>query len=337
MLAGSRRDPCCRCESYQRGRIFLAARGWPATCDDARVRLAVLGHVEWMTFARVDRVPEAGGIQHATETWSGAGGGGGVAAVQLAKLAGSCDLFTAFGDDEVGRRAAGELERSGLRVRAARRPEPSREAVCLIDREGERTITTLGPRLEAHGADPLPWELLETTDAVYVTAGDAESIREARAARVLVASTRHLAELAASGVRADAVVGSGRDPLERYDPALLAHAPPGLVVLTEGGDGGRYEVAGGERGRYEPAPIPGPIVDTYGSGDSFQAGLTFGLGRGLEPLDAIAVAARCGAGGPAGAPPPPGAPGRAPPPGRPRPPAGQLTAADLGDDGRLRS
>src|SRR5687768_18480572 len=116
-------------------------------------RVAVVGHVEWLTFARVDATPPVGGIAHATETWAGAGGGGGVAAVQLAKLAGSCDLFTAFGDDEVGRRAAAELEAIGVRIRAARRPDPSREALCLVDRDGERTITTLGPRLEARGAD----------------------------------------------------------------------------------------------------------------------------------------------------------------------------------------
>ena len=75
-------------------------------------RVAVVGHVEWITFARVDRVPAAGAIAHATETWSGAGGGGAVAAVQLAKLAGSSELFTALGGDGVGRRAREELSAS---------------------------------------------------------------------------------------------------------------------------------------------------------------------------------------------------------------------------------
>jgi ribokinase len=258
-------------------------------------RVAVVGHVEWLTFARVDAVAPVGGIAHATETWAGAGGGGGVAAVQLAKLAGTCDLFTAFGDDDVGRRAAAELEASGVRILAAGRPDPSREAVCFVDRDGERTITTLGPRLEAHGADPLPWELFEGVDAAYVTAGDAEAIRRARAAAVLVVSTRHLGPLIASGVRVDAVVGSARDPHERYDAAALSHAPPGLVVLTEGSHGGTFQTADGRGGRFEAVAVDEPIVDTYGAGDSFHAGLTFGLGTGLEPAGAIALAARCGA------------------------------------------
>jgi ribokinase len=284
-------------------------------------RVAVVGHVEWLTFARVDAVPPVGGIAHATETWAGAGGGGGVAAVQLAKLAWTCDLFTAFGDDDVGRRAAAELEASGVRILAARRPDPSREAVCFVDRDGERTITTLGPRLEARGADPLPWELFEGVDAAYVTAGDADAIRRARAAAVLVVSTRHLGPLIASGVRADAVVGSARDPLERYDPSALAHAPPELAVLTEGREGGRYETADGSRGRFVPARPPGQISDAYGAGDSFHAGLTFGLGIGLSHLDAIALAARCGAAALTG----------------PGPTGGQLIAADLDEVGGRRS
>ena len=128
-----------------------------------------------------------------------------------------------------------------------------------------------------------------------MTAGDVEALRRARAARVMVVSSRHLDVLAASGIRADAVVGSARDPSERYDPRALTSAPPSLVVLTEGAAGGRFVTADGREGRYEPAPIPGPIVDTYGSGDSFQAGLAWALGEGMDAEKAVEVAARCGA------------------------------------------
>ncbi|HKE53256.1 MAG TPA: PfkB family carbohydrate kinase, partial [Actinomycetota bacterium] len=51
----------------------------------------------------------------------------------------------------------------------------------------------------------------------------------------------------------------------------------------------------GRGGSYRPVAPPGPVVDTYGAGDSFAAGLTFALGRGLEVEDALALAARCGA------------------------------------------
>jgi ribokinase len=41
--------------------------------------------------------------------------------------------------------------------------------------------------------------------------------------------------------------------------------------------------------------VPGTVVDAYGCGDCFAAGLSFALGRG-DPVDeAVALAARCGA------------------------------------------
>ena len=48
-------------------------------------------------------------------------------------------------------------------------------------------------------------------------------------------------------------------------------------------------------GPYTAADPPGEVVDTYGAGDSFAAGLTYALGSGLEPNEALAFAARCGA------------------------------------------
>jgi ribokinase len=91
------------------------------------------------------------------------------------------------------------------------------------------------------------------------------------------------------------VVGSGLDRHETYDPGMLSHAPPDLVVLTEGAAGGRYETTGGRTGRFRPTPLPGPISDAYGSGDSFQAGLAFALGSGRGVTEALELAARCGA------------------------------------------
>ena len=46
---------------------------------------------------------------HALDTWEEPGGGGAVAAVQLARLAGDCLFLTALGEDELGHRAEREL------------------------------------------------------------------------------------------------------------------------------------------------------------------------------------------------------------------------------------
>ena len=92
----------------------------------------------------------------------------------------------------------------------------------------------------------------------------------------------------------DALVSSGRDPGELYREGDLDPVPK-VVVRTLGAPGGEWETASGERGRWGPAPLPGPVRDAYGAGDSFAAGLTFGLGAGWEIDRAVELAARCGA------------------------------------------
>jgi ribokinase len=63
------------------------------------------------------------------------------------------------------------------------------------------------------------------------------------------------------------------------------------VVRTAGEQGGTWEAAG-DSGAYEPAPLPGPVADSYGAGDSFAAGLTSALAAGMSRGDALAFAAR---------------------------------------------
>lgn len=272
---------------------------------------AVVGHTEWITFADVDAVPPAGGIAHTTDEWETPGGGGAVAAVQLAKLSGSATFFTATGDDDIGTRTQRELTSMGVDVRAAtRRDTRSRRALTLIDPAGERTIITLGDRLAPAAADPLGWDDLGTTDTVYVTAGDPGALAHARRAACMVVTSRILRELLATDVVPDVLVGSARDPNEAVRTDLLPWRPR-LIVRTEGVRGGAFETADGITHRWEPAPVT-PGGDTYGAGDSFAAGLTFALGQGREPADAVGFAARCGAAC---------ASGRGPY-------AGQLTAAD---------
>jgi len=255
------------------------------------VRLAVVGHVEWVEFARVETVPRPGDIVHALETWEEAAGGGAVAAVQLAKLAGSATLFTSFGDDELGRRARAQLTEQGVTVRAMVDPSPQRRALCFVDEAGERTITVLGDKLLPSGGDSrLPWRELVGADGIYFVSGDEDALRAARAARVLVATSRELPTLRAAGVELDAIVGSGEDDAEMYHPGDL-DPPPGLVVTTSGGLGGWAQPGG----PFRPAPLAGPVVDAYGCGDAFAAGLTFSLARGVDPEEATAFAARCGA------------------------------------------
>lgn len=267
--------------------------------------VAVVGHVEWVQFGRVEHLPRPGEVAHASSAFEEPAGGGAVAAVALARLAGRCALHTVLGVDEQARRSVQRLSELGVEVldgppmagesgTGAARP-PTRRAVTLIDAAGERTITTFGPRLDPAGEDgpggEPGWERMRELDAVYFTAGDEAALRRTRdAARVLVASPRARHALG-QGVRLDALVLSADDEIE-LAAARPALGEADLVVYTEGEQGGRWRGRDGGEGRWEAAPLPAPLVDSYGAGDTFAAALTFGLGAGLELDQALALAAR---------------------------------------------
>jgi ribokinase len=257
------------------------------------VRTAVVGHVEWATFARVPHMPAAGDIVHVSETWEEPGGGGGVAAVQLVKLAGSCTFLTALAQDELGRRSTEILAERGVEVHAAPRPAPQRRVFVHVDDDGERTITVIGDRIVPHGDEDLPWDALDGVDACYFTGGDAAALRASRRARILVATPRAAATLHEAGVQLDALVHSGTDKGERLEEEL--DPAPKLVVTTLGARGGSWEAAEGRTGTWEAAKLEGPRVNAYGAGDSFAAGLTYGLAACDTVEEAVKLAARCGA------------------------------------------
>ena len=257
------------------------------------MRTAVVGHVEWVRFATVERLPKPGEIIHAQESWLEPAGGGAVAATELLRLAGNCDFFVAVGNDETGREAREALEEVGLRVHVAVRDEPQRLGFTYLEANGERTITLIGEKLHPFGGDALPWGELAQIDAVYFSAGDGDALRAARQARVLVATARELPTLVDAGVELDALVHSSTDPEETYEPGQI-EPEPNLVVTTRGRKGGSYR-AGGREGSFDAAPLPGLVADAYGAGDCFAAGLAFALARGDSVEDALAFASACGA------------------------------------------
>jgi ribokinase len=258
------------------------------------VRVAVVGHVEWVEFVHGDHVPAAGEIVHASDSFEEPAGGGAVAAVQLARLAGEAELFTALGDDDIAERTRARLAELGVSVHAAERADPTRRAFTFLDAHGERTITTVGKRLEPRGDDPLGWEWLKDADGVYLTAGDESALSAARGARVVVASPRVGRVLADSGIELEALVFSDRDGQESAFAQALDPRPE-VLIATRGIDGGRYETADGHEGSWSAAPLPGPVGDSYGAGDSFAAAFTYGLAAGKSLESALRVGAEAGA------------------------------------------
>ena len=255
------------------------------------MRVAVVGHVEWIEFLRVEAVPKPGEIVGASEWWAEPAGGGGVASVELARLAGTATLYCRLGGDDLGARSRTRLEEAGVRVHSPRNDDEQRRGFCYVDEVGERTITVIGDKPRPQGGDgTLPWEELDGADGVYFTAGDAEAVRQARRARILVATARELPTLHAAGVELDALVASGEDDAERYQPGDL-DPPPKLVVSTAGALGGWAQPGG----PYKASVPNAPVEDAYGAGDCFAAGLTYALGKGMSTQDALAFASERGA------------------------------------------
>jgi ribokinase len=254
------------------------------------LRVAVVGHVEWVTFLPIDHALTPGVIAHAHGGWDEAAGGGGVAAAEMARLAGRATLFTTLGADAIGRSAAAQLAALEVDARADATPEQAR-AITLIDPSGERTIVVVGAAAGPRALDP---EVMAGFDAVYFCKGDATALRAARRARVLVSTARILPVLRAAGVVLDALVHSAHDAGERYADGDLDPAPR-LVCTTDGAAGGAFRCLDGRAGRWAPEPVPAGRGDAYGAGDSFAAGLTFALGAGLDVAAACTAAARSGA------------------------------------------
>jgi ribokinase len=256
-------------------------------------RLAVVGHVEWVDFIPIARMPREGEVLHAEgSAFSRAAGGGGVAAVVLAELGAEVDFFCALGDDAHGHAAADQLSERGVTVQVAwRYGQSTRRALTLLEGGGERTIITVGERLEPNGSDELDWDRLAGSQGVYFTAGDAGALRQARRARTLVASPRGRAALE-SGPTIDALVFSLGDR-DEAEWARRLERTARLSVETRGAEGGVWW--GESAGSWKPVPPAGPIKDAYGCGDSFAAGFTFGLATGESVAEAAAVGAERGA------------------------------------------
>jgi ribokinase len=257
------------------------------------MRVAVVGHVEWVDFIPVAALPRPGEVVHATGGFARAAGGGGVVSGVLAELGAEVDFFTALGRDAYGAAAAEQLAHEGVHAHIAWREEPTRRAVTMLELSGERTIVTIGARLEPQGDDDLDWERLEGAEAVYFTAGDGAAFAHACRAGRLVASPRGRRAIAsAEGPAVDALIFSAGDAEEcEWAQRLAPHAR--LLVETRGAEGGVW--SGESEGGWNAAPPPGRARDSYGCGDSFAAGFTLGLARGGSVVDAAALGAECGA------------------------------------------
>ena len=255
------------------------------------LKLAVVGHVEWVTFLSIDKCPQAGVISHGEIYQEEPAGGGAVTAVKIARLIRSpVHLFTALGRDREGKKSFKRLQQLGLKVSVAWRDQPTRKGISMLDKKGERAITVIGNRLQPEAKDQLPWDELINYDGVFITATDSDALPLCRKANVMIASPRiGLNKFQGSTVTLDALIGSALDPDEQINSASIQPSTR-LRIATEGAMGGKAWPGG----RFETFKLKSKVIDAYGCGDSFAAGVTTGLSAGWSTEKAISLGAYCG-------------------------------------------
>ncbi len=258
-----------------------------------KLKLAVIGHVEWVTFLKVDQLPLAGQISHANECFEEAAGGAAVAAVQMARLInGPVDLITSLGKDTNGEKCVESLTKLGLNLKVAWREKPTRKGISLISKNTERAITVIGERLQPIASDNLPWDDMKNYDGIFVTATDKEGLTHARKARFLAATPRTGKNtLEISKVTLNALIGSGLDPDEKINFEELV-LKPDIYIATEGKSGGTVYP---QKHKYKSITPSSKEIDSYGCGDCFAGAVTAALSAKMNLNKALHIGAYCGA------------------------------------------
>ena len=238
------------------------------------LNFAVVGHVEWMNFLKVDQLPKPGVISHSEKSIEYPAGGGAVIAKTLSELTNNqVHFFTSLGNDYYGEQSFKILSNYGIRLHVAWRDKPTRKGFSLIDSNGERSITVIGERLAPTYKDKLDWNLFEKMDGVFITASDSEIFKKARIADSLCTTPRvGINIINKSNVFLDGLIGSNIDPGEVFSLSDISIKPK-LIIKTEGENGGILYPGG----RYEALINAKQKIDSYGCGDAFAAGILYGL------------------------------------------------------------
>jgi len=238
------------------------------------LNFAVVGHVEWINFLKVDQLPKPGIISHSEKSIEYPAGGGSVIAKTLSDLTNNqVHFFTSLGNDYYGQQSFKILSDFGIKLHVAWSDKPTRRGFSLTDTNGERSITVIGERLAPTYKDNLDWNIFEKMDGIFITASDSEIFKKARIAESLCTTPRvGLSTINKSNVFLDGLIGSNLDPGEVFSLSEISIKPK-LIIKTEGENGGIVHPGG----RYKALVNKKHKVDSYGCGDSFAAGILYGL------------------------------------------------------------
>lgn len=245
------------------------------------------------------------------------GGGGINVSRAIARMNGQSVALVALGGP-AGAEVAHLLTEAGLPLIQLDAPGPTRQSISVTDREsgGQYRFVMPGPEWEPHDCAAAMAAIRAATPqgGIVVLSGSnppgvpddfaarlAHALTARDAALIVDTSGAQLATIAAAGapvaiLRMDDAEAEGlaaRPLPERRDTAafaseLVRQGAARAVCIARGADG---NIIATDTARWHVEAHKVPIVSKVGAGDSFVAGLTLGLARGLPIQDALGLAA----------------------------------------------
>ncbi len=242
------------------------------------------------------------------------GGKGSNQAIGARRLGAQVAFLTAVGDDEFGRTARLLWEEEGVDAsHVVTREAATMVGVIIVDASGENRIVIAPGALdlltvsdverfesEIATADLLlvsleiPVEVAVAALRIGAQVGTTTVLNPAPAAALPVEVWGSVDVVTPNQSEATTLLGSD-EGLDGVKTAARLHARTDVdVVMTLGGDGA-IVVTGQGTPEIVPAFDPGPVVDTTGAGDSFNAALATGLAERMGLRDAVRFACAAGA------------------------------------------
>jgi ribokinase len=272
-----------------------------------RKGIVILGVFVADTTYRAARMPRMGETLLGESFVLGPGGKGSNQAVAAGRLGAEVSLITRLGEDDFGKLAVATWEAAGVRPVVTRVPESYTGAAFIFVEAatGDNAIiispgaaATLGPEdLEARsdliaGAAVFMTQLEQPLEAairgleIARAAGVATLLNPAPARELDDAVLALCDYVTPNETEAEALTGLavGSPDGARAAADRLLERGAGAAIITLGAQGALYHAAG--RSELVPAMAAGPVVETTGAGDAFNAGFAVGLARGMDPVEA---------------------------------------------------
>ena len=256
----------------------------------------VHGPSAWDTVIEVEKYPNPGDFLPALGKSERPGGSGLNVALALASTDREVGFITYLGDDEHGAQIRTLLQASALQYLDIQDfNAPTLHALIIKDASGERTIIALEPTQFRKLVEPKPeiTTKIKSGDIFVFTIWRAEF-------KPLLAKLNSMQDITLVGanaledseVRATVAIGSRKDISQTFKESNLAEEEEvrnrfEKIVLTDGSNGA--QLIAGDLKINQPALVS-EVVDATGAGDSFLAGFSFALSKGLSNENSLFLA-----------------------------------------------